>query len=133
MEKLYICTEDRQGGSFALGRICNIEGWRNYAMSWADSDDNDEMYSYLEALKDEKVIPTIDEIWELTIEPLDEVVPTRDTLQDMFDILEYISENLVLFSEMQSYVSMYSEEYGDSFKYVLDKARGLIEDMIGVD
>lgn len=133
MKRLYICTQDRQGGSFALGAIHTIEGWRDRAMSWCDQDDNDVMYSYLEVLKDEEVIPTIDDYWELTIEPLDELIPSCNDgiVSDIYYLLEYMLDNCVALREMQGFLNQHSEEYAELTENILNKANSIIGEVCG--
>ena len=130
---LYICTEDRQGGEFAVGGVRTIEGWRQRAMSWADSDENEEMYNYLENLQDNKVIGTIDDYWEITIKPLYEVIPqcSISVIQDMLATINYISENIVALRTMQAYLGACDTEYKDMIKIILDKSMYIVADMCG--
>ena len=121
---LYICTEDRQGGEFAVGGVRTIEGWRQRAMSWADSDENEEMYNYLENLQDNKVIGTIDDYW---------VIPqcSISVIQDMLATINYISENIVALRTMQAYLGACDTEYKDMIKIILDKSMYIVADMCG--
>lgn len=130
---LYICTEDRQGGTFAVGAIHTIEGWRQRAISWADSDGNEEMYDYLEKLQDNKVINTIDDYWEISIKPLYEVAPNCNisVIQDMLATMSYISENIVALRTMQAYLGACDTEYKDMIKVILDKSMRIVADICG--
>lgn len=71
MEKRYRVVNDLQGGEFGMGRDFTIEEWREQAIEWADSDENDDLIDYLYCLKPEKVIDCIAEIWQLEFEQID--------------------------------------------------------------
>lgn len=133
MDDLYICLEDRQGGEFAVGGLHTIEGWRQRAMSWAESDDNDETYAYLDGLKDEMVIDFIDDFWEITIEPLNEVLPIDDlsVIKQVCELLRYISSNAIALREMQSFLNMQSEEYAEYTEDIIDMAMSIVSDVCG--
>ena len=36
----YLCMEDYQKGEFGMYRIYSMEGWRQQAIDWCDTDDN---------------------------------------------------------------------------------------------
>ena len=63
----YKCIKDRQGGNFAIGRCGNLDYWRETASAWAESDDNDDLQKLVNKVNDEKLIGTIDEIWDIEI------------------------------------------------------------------
>lgn len=64
-DKLYYVSEDLQGGTFGTDRLYTIEMWRQQAIVWADSDDNEEYIEILEKLKQEEVINFISVEWQL--------------------------------------------------------------------
>lgn len=69
MSKQYICTRDLQGGSFGVGRIGDIEYWRDTALEWARQDDADGLIEYLENAPCDHIdtLNFIRETWELEI------------------------------------------------------------------
>ena len=81
-DTLYIGVYDRQGGSWAVGNVDTIEGWRELAQSWADSDDMEETIENLAEMPDEDVIDYIADIWDIEIEEFDEDNPEHRKLQE---------------------------------------------------
>lgn len=123
MKKLYVCTEDRQGGTFAVGSIMSIEGWRQRALSWADSDDNEYLLSAVQSASTENVIPLIDNEWSITLEPLDNLIPMRySVIEDMLDLVGYISNNIAGLRTMQKYLEDNNEEYSRYINTILNEA-----------
>ena len=79
--KLYECTEDRQGGNWCVGLVQTAEEWLEDAIYWRNSDwswdeDNgdteDNMRKRGKELiakgEEEKVIEYIDDMWSITLE-----------------------------------------------------------------
>lgn len=74
--ELYECTEDRQGGCFGLERIQTELEWALTALEWSESgelgvDDlnAEETLKFFEnTFSHNKMIPFIDEFWDVTIE-----------------------------------------------------------------
>jgi hypothetical protein len=135
MNKLYVCTEDRQGGTFAVGSIHTIEGWRQRAMTWADSDDNEGMVDYLQELKAEHVIGEIDSTWEITLVALEDIIPLNkySVVEDIHNLLGYICNNIVALRTMQQFLEEQDEEYAEYTKDILDRAMGIVEETYGED
>lgn len=71
MEKMYKVVADLQGGEFGMYRIQSIEDWREQAIGWADSDENDFIIEELKTLPQDKVIEYISIIWELEFKEID--------------------------------------------------------------
>lgn len=67
MKDLYVNIDDYQGTDFAIGRTGTIEQWREQALEWADSNDNEELYEFMEKVDHEKVIESINDIWQINI------------------------------------------------------------------
>ena len=135
MNKLYICTEDRQGGSFAVGSIHTIEGWRQRAMQWCDQDDNEEYGSWLEEIREDQVIGEIDSMWEITLEALEDVIPLGrySVVEDIHNLLGYIANNIVALRTMQKFLEEQDEEYAEYTKGILNKAMDIVENVYGED
>lgn len=65
---MYINIADYQGGSWYVGSMGTLEQWKNTALSWCDSDDNDELYDYINNRKASKgLIEFINEVWQIEI------------------------------------------------------------------
>ena len=134
MKKLYVCTEDRQGGTFAVGSIMSIEGWRQRALSWADSDANEYLLSAVQSASTENVIPLIDNEWSITLEPLDSLIPMQySVIEDMLDLVGYISNNIVGLRTMQEYLEENNEEYSRYIKTILNEAMKITGSIFGED
>lgn len=70
MNKYYVNIKDYQGGSWAKGCIHTIKGWQERALEWCDSDENWEMYDFLERHElDEQLLDCISDIWSIDIVP----------------------------------------------------------------
>jgi len=80
---LYVCIRDYQGGSFGMYRAFTIEEWRENALEWCDSDDNEELYNTLKTLPQKYVIDYINDIWQI------EIVKVKDETKD--NIIKYIA------------------------------------------
>lgn len=78
---IYINVHDNQGTGWALGRIGTIKQWREQAMDWADSDDNEELLESLPNLRDDEVLDFISEIWDIQIKAMSEV--TAEEFEDL--------------------------------------------------
>ena len=79
---LYVCIKDYQSGSFGMYRAYTIEEWREQALEWCDSDDNEELYNTLKTLPSKYVIDYINDIWQI------EIVKINEKQKD--DIIKYI-------------------------------------------
>lgn len=75
-KQIYVGTEDHQGGRFGVGREETELDWAITALEWGDSDemyaDEDEDF-FLEVFKSGELIDWIQEIWDITIVPKEEV------------------------------------------------------------
>ena len=67
----YICIEDRQGGTWGVGRVMTAEEWGETASSWAESDGwEDPEEPLLKNFNSEQdCINFIQDLWEITIVP----------------------------------------------------------------
>lgn len=65
MAKKYKCIADYQGGTWCLDEIDTIEGWRERAIEWADSDGSEGLIKELQELKKSDVIDYIIEVWQI--------------------------------------------------------------------
>jgi len=63
--KLFICTEDRQGGNWAVGNILTEKGWIERAIDWAYADDY-ETFDFFGNTAEE-TINMIDDWWNISI------------------------------------------------------------------
>jgi hypothetical protein len=64
----YYVSYDRQGGTFGMYRNYTIQEWREQAIEWAETDEDDELITHLATLPDEEIIETISNWWELDFE-----------------------------------------------------------------
>lgn len=78
---IYVNVHDNQGTGWALGRIGTIKQWREQAMEWADSDDNEELLESLPNLRDDEVLDFISDIWDINIKAMSEV--TAEEFEDL--------------------------------------------------
>ena len=79
---LYMCVSDFQGGTFGMYRAETIEEWRQTALGWCDSDDNNELYKQIKKLPEKYVIDYINDIWQI------EIVKITEDQKD--DIIKYL-------------------------------------------
>lgn len=71
-ETKYINTRDYQGGSWYIGVIGSIKEWKEFALFWCDSDDNEELYDYISKQKEnEDLLNFINEVWSMEIVKFD--------------------------------------------------------------
>ena len=67
----YKVVNDRQGTNWAMGIVQTAEEWRELAITWADSDENEWAIKELEILKgkeDRDILGFIDETWDIEFE-----------------------------------------------------------------
>jgi len=68
MKKYYVNIADYQGGTWAMGLLNTIKEWKELALSWCDSDDNEELYRLIKKHKlDTELLDIISEIWSIEI------------------------------------------------------------------
>ena len=84
-DKLYVNIHDNQGTGWALGRIGTVEQWREQAMDWADSDDNEETYDTLRDLRKDEVIEYVSDVWDICIKDIREL--THEEFDDIKDFM----------------------------------------------
>ena len=81
-DKIYVNTEDLQGDDFAFYRYGSLRAWAYQALEWAFTDDYDEeaepdnwqtvnVYRLFAGFKEEAVINTINEYWQIEIAELE--------------------------------------------------------------
>lgn len=131
MNELYVCTKDYQGGNFGVGRVHTVEQWRNVAIIWAENDGSDEYADYLEVLREDRVIDEIKETWQLEIVPINDLLGDVYITKTIFELLNYISDNLIALSCLRDYVEKQDEEYGELLKHILDLASYIITEING--
>ena len=131
MNELYVCTKDYQGGNFGIGRVHTVEQWRNIAITWAETDDNNEYADYLEVLREDRVIDEIKEMWQLEIVPINDLLGDVHITNTIFELLNYISDNAIALSYLRDYVEKQDEEYGELLKHILDLASYIITEING--
>lgn len=133
MKKLYICTEDRQGGNFAVGSIHTIEGWRQRAMQWYDQDGDEDYGEWLWYIKEDKVIGEIENIWGITIVPLEDLIPIDkySVPKRLEKLLGYICNNIVALRTMQRFLEDQNEEYSEYVRAILDTAMNIVNEVYG--
>lgn len=94
-DKLYICIEDRQGGDWSVGNCQDAQGWKESALQWADSDEDDELYNDVKSLDSsnnpDELIEFISDWWGITIVPLDEVIDIITDPYNNMEIMELIA------------------------------------------
>lgn len=129
MNELYVCTKDYQGGTFGVGRVHTVEQWRNIAIIWAETDDNDEYADYLEDLRADRIIDEIKETWQLEIVPINDLLENVYITNTIFELLNYISDNAIALSYLRGYVEKQDEEYGELLKHILDLSSYIITEV----
>ena len=72
MTKLYINTEDNQGGSWFIGKVLTLKQWRELALEWCYMDDDEFTYDEIEYASAEVVLDLISSIWSIRITEFDE-------------------------------------------------------------
>ena len=87
MKKLYINIDDLQGTNWALGKTDTIQGWREIAQFWADSDGNEDVVEALAEMPEEDVIDYVSEIWDINIVPYDKDNEEHNKLRERYDTL----------------------------------------------
>ena len=99
MSKLYINVEDYQSGNWAFGFVGTIKEWQELAISWCESDDNDEL---LEEIKrhelNNELLDIINDIWTINIiefkkENIDKIIENYDK-DDLKWLLKYLVEKV---------------------------------------
>ena len=81
-DKVYVNTEDPQGDDFAFYRYGSLRAWAYQALEWAYMDDYDEeaepddwktvnVYRLFAGFKEETVIDTINEYWQIELAELE--------------------------------------------------------------
>lgn len=81
-DKIYVNTEDLQGDDFAFYRYGSLRAWAYQALEWAFTDDYDEeaepddwktvnVYRLFAGFKEETIINTINEYWQIEIAELE--------------------------------------------------------------
>ncbi len=81
-DKIYVNTEDLQGDDFAFYRYGSLRAWAYQALEWAFTDDYDEeaepdnwktvnVYRLFAGFKEETVIDTINEYWQIELAELE--------------------------------------------------------------
>lgn len=81
-DKIYVNTEDLQGDCFAFYRYGSLRAWAYQVLEWAYMDDYDEesgpydwntvnVYRLFEGFKEETLIDTINEYWQIRIAELE--------------------------------------------------------------
>ena len=68
MKTQYICTEDLQGGSFGVGRVGDINYWRETALEWNQDDWDEEGDEFLRTVPDGQLLSLIEILWDIKIE-----------------------------------------------------------------
>lgn len=72
MNKQYINITDYQGGSWYVGVVETIKGWKEIALDWCDTDDNEELYDYINKQKENKdLLDFISDVWSIEIVEFD--------------------------------------------------------------
>lgn len=87
--KLYINVEDYQGGTWALGQVGTIQEWKEMALSWCDSDENWEMYDFIEKHKNNvALLDYISDYWSIKIVEFDE--NNQEHLKKQRSVWQYV-------------------------------------------
>ena len=72
MNKMYINISDFQGGSWYVGVVKTIKEWKEIALNWCETDDNDELFDYINKLEENTdLLDFISEIWSIEIVEFD--------------------------------------------------------------
>lgn len=88
--QLYINIDDYQNSNFAIGRIGTLNQWREQAIEWLDSGENEAMINFLKnhTIRDDELINYINNLWEINIVKYDDKVH----YQSEYDLeLEFMS------------------------------------------
>ncbi len=74
--ELYINIDDRQGGIFAIGRIGTLKQWREQAIEWFDSENNECLQNKFSKyyIKNKDLIQYINDMFEIEIVKFDKNV-----------------------------------------------------------
>ena len=64
------CMADLQGGIFGVGRIGDVNYWRDVAIEWAKSDGDTGQIEFLRTINNHNLIDYICSVWGLRIEKL---------------------------------------------------------------
>lgn len=87
-KKIYVGTNDFQGGIFGVGRFQNELEWALTALEWEDSDywfddmKDDEIYKFwLNIFKSKFLIDWIQETWEIEIKPINKI--SKEELKEL--------------------------------------------------
>lgn len=81
----YVNIKDNQSGGWYVGVCQTIEEWKNSALVWCDSDNNEELYEIIEKHElDEKLIDMISDIWSIEIVKLN-----KENYFDIVDSLDF--------------------------------------------
>lgn len=68
MNKKYINISDFQGGSWYIGVVGTIKEWKEIALSWCETDDNEELFDYIKDFEENKdLLDFISEVWSIEI------------------------------------------------------------------
>lgn len=119
MEKYYIVINDLQGGNFGMGRIYTIRGWKNQAIEWAESDENDLLIEELKKLPKDKIIDYISFTWEIEFKEI--------TKKEIEDIENYLG---ITDNDNQNYKEQVICEYLKLKELYQNYEMGLHEDLI---
>ena len=75
-KKIYICTNDFQGGEFGVGREENQLDWCVSALEWGDNDEMWDDYNaklFYKIFNKKTLINWIQEMWGIEIKPIEEI------------------------------------------------------------
>lgn len=103
--KRYKVDIDYENGDFGKGRYFTISQWRKQAMEWCFADENFGLMKELYETKDEEVLDTIAEVWNVQFAEIDE----NDKLRDS-DYADFEDETLDEFFEARFDKKAYEEE-----------------------
>ena len=99
MKKYYINVADYQGGTWAMGCLETISGWKNRALEWCDSDGNIELYRLIKKHKlDTELLDIINDIWtieivEFNVDNINKILETYSE-KEYYYLLQDIMENM---------------------------------------
>lgn len=117
-ERKYICIEDLQGGSFAVGRVHTAKEWKKQALEWCEQDDNEEYYKFLKRLPLKYIIGEIASMWDLAIIPVEQL-----PLQEIWDLFDYVWWNEINLNSIKNKLE------NENDKEILENIKSGIKDI----
>lgn len=106
--------EDLQGGEFAVGRVATIKEWKEIALEWCESDNNEEYAKFIKRLPQKDIIGEIASMWDLEIKPITEL-----DIERMFELVDHIMYYKL---PLQNLANILNESHRKNIEEILEKA-----------